>query len=89
MTGRDLRAAATDPRLRGAPLAVYVYLVPGLDDQAYQPVKIASLAHALGLKDRTAAWAVQRLVHAGYLERGPPGPPGGRVHHYRLAARRG
>ncbi|MGI8766587.1 MAG: hypothetical protein ACR2KM_08755 [Gemmatimonadaceae bacterium] len=64
-----LKEAAADPRVRGAPLAVYAYLADELDPVRYKSVKVATLARALYLKDVTCAWALKRLVSDGYLER--------------------
>lgn len=81
MTCPRLRSAARDRAIRGAPLAVYLHLVYELDPVCFTPIKVASIAHTLHLKDVTCAWALRRLVTARYLERGPKS---GRTGMYRL-----
>lgn len=66
-----LTAAATDPALRGAPLAVYVYLCTTLDPHEFRPVKVESIACAVEVKYATAGWAINRLAEKGYIVQGP------------------
>jgi len=66
-----LRTAAADPQIRGVPLAVYLYLVHELDPVSFKKVKVATVARAVHAKEISTAWAIRRLVAAGYLERGP------------------
>jgi len=76
-----LRVAAADPEVRGAPLAVLLYLAHELDVGQFRPVKVAVVASALHIKDITAAWAIRRLAELGYLELGPKTE---RLNTYRL-----
>lgn len=71
MLAPRLKAAASDPQLRGAPLAVLLHEWDRLDEQVYTPIKVIRLAFELHLKEVTVGWALRRLVDAGYLERGP------------------
>lgn len=62
--------AATDPRLRGAPMGVYVWLVcHRLDVTAFRTCKVDALVHALQIRRSTAGRAMRALVDAGYIER--------------------
>lgn len=62
--------ASTDPRLRGAPLGVYVWLIcHRLDFTHYKPLKIDGLAVSLQVKRDTASRALRLLVDGGYLDR--------------------
>lgn len=76
-----LRGVAKDPALRGAPLAVFVYLLDALDTTDFRPVKVVAIACELRMAERSAGWAVHRLVETGYLE---PGHATGRTRTYRL-----
>jgi hypothetical protein len=76
-----LRRAGADPRLRGAPLPVFLLLNHELDDVEFRPVKVVAIAAELRVKARVAAKALRRLTEAGYLE---AGPNVGRVGTYRL-----
>ena len=82
-----LRDASEDLSLRGAPLAVYVWLIHRLDTQVAAPVKIAGVAHALRIKPHTAGRALRVLVARGYLHRRHTGRDGYayRLLHARLA----
>lgn len=71
-----LRDAADDHALRGAPLAVYVWLLHRLDLHEARPMKVAAIAHALGAKEETASHALRCLVRRGYLERRHTGTRG-------------
>lgn len=82
MIPAPLSSAKSDPRLRGAPLAVYVWCLEHLDALDYRPVKILSLSAALHLRTNTAVFALRRLVEAGYIAKGPR--PKGEARHYRL-----
>lgn len=63
------RDAARDPKVEGAPLRVYDYLLHELDTEDYSAVKVASVANALRMKDITVYRALNRLVECGYLRR--------------------
>jgi predicted transcriptional regulator len=80
----SLSQANADPRLRGAPLAVYVWCLEHLDVFEFRPVKIALLQHELRIKEVTAYDAMKRLSEAGYLARGHR--PSRGVRTYRLLA---
>lgn len=79
-----LRRAAADVEIRGAPLAVFLYLNQELDITEYRPVKVASVATELHLKPWNAAKALRRLTQAGYIEAGGKID---RVRSYRLRIR--
>ena len=65
-----LRDAANDADLRGAPLAVYVWLVTNhLDHQEARPVKISGLSFAMRLRRNAVTRALRLLCLRGYLER--------------------
>lgn len=76
-----LLTAAEDVSLRGAPLAVYVWLLTRLDLQRPTSVKIAGVAITLGMKRHTVSRALRVLVVRGYIERRHHGSDG---FHYRL-----
>jgi hypothetical protein len=82
MIPSSLSLASEDPRLRGAPLAVYVWALANLDTVDYRPVKVLALASKVHIKTNTAVDALRRLCAAGYLARGPR--PHGEARHYRL-----
>ena len=84
MIPAPLSRAACDPRLRGAPLAVYVWCLTHLDTLEYRPVKILALAADLHIAKDSAIFALRRLCAAGYLAKGPR--PKGEARHYRLYA---
>jgi len=79
-----LSLAKSDRRLRGAPLAVYIWCLEHLDTLDYRPVKVAAVAHALHLRDDTTFVALRTLTSAGYLDRGQR--PARGVRPYRLLA---
>jgi predicted transcriptional regulator len=79
-----LSLAKSDKRLRGAPLAVYVWCLESLDAYEYRPVKIVALAHELHMAKETAIFALRRLCAAGYIARGDR--PNGEARHYRVYA---
>lgn len=79
-----LEQANGDARLRGAPMAVYVWAFSNLDTMEYRPVKILALAANLHMAKETAVFALRRLCEAGYLARGPR--PHGEARRYRLLA---
>lgn len=82
MIPSSLSIAKADPRLRGAPLAVYVWALENLDTVDYRPVKILALCAALHIEKQTSVDALRRLCEAGYLAKGPR--PHGEARHYRL-----
>jgi hypothetical protein len=73
--------AACDPDLRGAPLSILIWAHAHLDFEEYRPLKVAFVATEVKLKEVTAAWALKRLVDAGYLKAGEKVD---RVRTYRL-----
>lgn len=70
MIPASLSLAKSDPRLRGAPLAVYVWCLEHLDTHEYRPIKVLALTTSLRIKRTTASFALARLREAGYLSRG-------------------
>ena len=84
MIPSSLSQAQSDPRLRGAPLAVYLWCLENLDPLDYRPVKILSLSTEMHLNKDTAIFALRRLCVAGYIAKGPR--PHGAPRHYRLYA---
>ena len=77
-----LRDAANDEALRGAPLAIYLYLVTNLlDPVELRSVKISGLAYALRMKRHTITRGLRVLILNGYLERKYMGHEG---YHYRV-----
>lgn len=79
-----LRRANADPRLRGAPFAVYFYLSDELNMQDFRPKKVESIMADVHMKNPTAKFALRRLIATGYLE---PGPKIDRVRSYKLVWR--
>lgn len=71
-----LRDAGDDQALRGAPLAVYVWLLHRLDVHEARPMKLIVIAHALGMKEETASSALRTLVRRGYVHRQHTGSAG-------------
>lgn len=65
----SLSQAKSDPRLRGAPLAVYVWCLEYLDAQQDRAVKVFELCVALRMKKRTAGEALDVLVRERWIER--------------------
>lgn len=65
-----LRDATNDEALRGAPLAVYTWLITNhLDSQEPRAVKISGLSSAMKLRRNTVSRALRLLCLRGYLER--------------------
>jgi len=62
-----LVAASDDPALRGAPLAVYVWMLANLDLHEPRTVKADALAHTLGMRPHTVGRAFRVLVARGYV----------------------
>lgn len=71
-----LRDAGDDQALRGAPLAVYVWLLHRLDVHEARPMKVVVIAHGLGMKEETASGALRTLVRRGYVHRHHTGTSG-------------
>lgn len=84
MIPAPLSLAKSDPRLRGAPLAVYVWCLEHLDTLEYRPVKILVLSAGVRIKTNTAVDALRRLCDAGYLSKGVR--PKGEARRYRVLA---
>jgi len=79
-----LSLAKSDPRLRGAPLAVYIWCLEHLDPLEFRPVKVLVLTTGVRIKTNTAVFALRRLCEAGYLAKGTR--PHGEARQYRLYA---
>lgn len=77
-----LSHAKSDPRLRGAALAAYVFCLEYLDSREERPLKVEVLMFAIRCKKMTAVDALRRLTHAGYIARGER--PFGEAQRYRL-----
>jgi DNA-binding GntR family transcriptional regulator len=60
--------AANDAALRGAPLALYDWLLYRLEPHGYRPVNVSRTAEALGMKRKTVRIALRILVARGYLQ---------------------
>lgn len=82
MIPASLSQAKGDPRLRGAPLAVYVWCLEHLDTQEERPVKILQLCTALRMRTNTAVFALRRLSEDGWVAKGAR--PKGEARRYRL-----
>lgn len=82
MIPSTLSHAKSDPRIRGAALAAYVFCLEYLDTQVERPLKVETLAVAIRCKKMTAVDALHRLSAAGYIARGAR--PHGEARHYRL-----
>ena len=80
-----LLAAADDPELRGAPLAVLVWLWGQLEPHGYRAVKTSAVGAALGIRRGTVGRALHLLVERGYLAEGPRD---GAMRSYRLLVTR-
>lgn len=81
--------ASRDPELRGAPLAVYRYLLDTLDMREWSEVKRLSLQVELGIGKTATAEALELLVHRGYVELDTSTRAGtGQARRYRLCYRR-
>jgi predicted transcriptional regulator len=64
-----VQSALQDPELRGQPITVYLYLLPGLRFQEWRPVKVHTIQRSLRMGKRRVISALKRLVDAGYLQR--------------------
>lgn len=62
------RDAAQDIALRGAPLAVYDWLIYQLEPHRFKVLKIAGAALSLRMKRHTVIRALRVLCARGYLE---------------------
>jgi hypothetical protein len=62
--------AGEDPELRGAPLAVLVWLWGQLEPHGYRAVKAEAVALTLRMKRDTVDRALRILTMHGYLEQG-------------------
>lgn len=82
MIPSSLSQAKSDPRLRGAPLAVYVWCLEYLDSREERPVKILLLCSSLRMKPNTAVFALKRLSEDAWIAKGAR--PKGEARHYRL-----
>lgn len=60
--------AVQDAALRGAPLAVYDWLLYQLDRHCFTEIKISGTASALHMKRRTVRVALRLLRDRGYLD---------------------
>lgn len=81
-----LRDAANDEALRGAPLAIYVWLVTNyLDTIELRPVKITGLSLTLKMQRNAVTRGLRLLTLRGYLERSYKERDG---YHYRVLATR-
>lgn len=65
--------APKDAEIRGAPLAVYFWLLGSgkLGFVEFRPLKSLEVAQAMDLNERTARFCLRQLVRSGYLEQGP------------------
>lgn len=77
-----LSHAKSDPRLRGAALAAYVFCLEYLDSQEWRGVKVEVLSHAIRCEKMSAVRALRTLTEAGYIARGER--PFGEAQRYRL-----
>lgn len=82
MIPSSLSLAKSDPRLRGAALAAYVFCLEYLDSQEWRPVKVEVLSLAIRCKRNSAVMALRALSEAGYIAKGER--PRGESRHYRL-----
>ena len=82
MIPSSLDQANTDPRLQGAPVAVYIACLTCLDSVKERPLKILPLAMRLRRKPHTVIKALRVLVAARYIARGER--PHGEPRRYRL-----
>ncbi len=76
-----LRDASEDLALRGAPLAVYVFVLHHLERHAFRPVKADAVGATLQMRRHTVGRALSLLVVRGYLAEGPRD---GKMRTYRL-----
>lgn len=65
-----LRDASEDLALRGAPLAVYVWLLHHLELHGHRTAKTGAIARTLHMRRHTIGQALTVLVRRGYLEEG-------------------
>lgn len=68
----SLLDAGDDPALRGAPLAVLVWLWGHLESHHYRAVKVSALGSTLRIKRQNVGRALDVLAGNGYLEEGRP-----------------
>ena len=74
-------SALQDHSIRGHAREVYVWLHEHLDVVQYRPVKHSAVEQALSIEHVAVKRSIDRLVDAGYLDRGPRD---GRLWTYRL-----
>jgi DNA-binding GntR family transcriptional regulator len=60
--------AANDAALRGAPLALYDWLLYRLEPHGYRPVNVSRAAAAMGMSRTTVRVALRILCRRGYLQ---------------------
>ena len=70
-----------DPRLRGAPRDLYLWLHEQLDVVEYRPMTLDAIVAGLGVPRSTVGRALRTLAAAGYLDLRPID---GRSRAYRL-----
>lgn len=70
-----LRDASEDLALRGAPLAVYVWVIHHLELHGYRPCIAQVVARTLGMRRHAVGRAFTVLVRRGYLAEGPRAGP--------------
>jgi hypothetical protein len=63
--------ALQDRTLRGHAREVYLWFYQNMDLVEFRPVKHSVIEVALGINSMSVARAVDRLLAAGYLDRGP------------------
>lgn len=74
-------SALQDREIRGHAREIYVWLNEHLDIVQYRPIKHSVIEQALAIEPTAVKRAIDRLVSAGYLDRGPRD---GRIWTYRL-----
>jgi len=87
MTGPPIaQHAPGDLRIRGAPVAVYWYILQSglLGFLEFTELKSTSVAHGVHIDERTARLAIRRLVACGYIEEQLPRPHPTSPGRYRL-----
>lgn len=75
------RALAKDKRIQGKPLTVLMALFARLDFENYLHVSQQDLAKELGMRQPNVSRALNTLLEAGVLKRGPKS---GRIYTYQL-----
>jgi DNA-binding GntR family transcriptional regulator len=60
--------AANDAALRGAPLAIYDWLLYRLEQHSYRKVNVSKTACAMGMSRTTVRVALRILCRRGYLQ---------------------